>query len=237
MVESQNPYAAPQADLAPPPGTEWLQGVSPSLTKTGLGLSLVYYGIVIVLLAALVCGVSIPITASNQEAGEMMTGFASLGMAFGSLLMLLGPMICLSAPAESGGKGFVIGSVLLQFPAVVQVLVHQLAPQILPLAVILPLWVTIVAQVLGWIGFVLFVLFLRKLAHYVGREDFSRRARNVLIGLAKLCVVGTVFAVVSYAEIFVVGIFFGLSLVLGGLIVFVMYANLVNDLRKTLAGK
>jgi hypothetical protein len=231
MVDSQNPYAAPQTDTAPPPGTEWMQGVSPSLTKTGWGLSLVYYGIVLVLLCAMVAGVSAAISGGKPGMAAVVSSVAFLGILLGFLLLFVGPLMCLAVPAESGAKGFVIGSVLLQVPSLLSAIFYQILPRVSPVAV------SAVVQILGMISFVLFVLFLKRLAQYIGRADLCRRARNILVGLAILLSLGAVYVALLYSRILSIDIIYMFPLGIGVLIVFVMYANLVNDLRKTLAGK
>ena len=51
MSQSTNPYASPGYEPATSPGVQWARTGSPSLQKTALGLSLIYYGIIIVLLS------------------------------------------------------------------------------------------------------------------------------------------------------------------------------------------
>jgi hypothetical protein len=86
---------------------------------------------------------------------------------------------------------------------------------------------------LGLVGLVLFVLFMKKLAEYIGHRDLAARARNVLIGFVITLSVGVVMVVSGMIGQIVLGIPF----VIAAVVALVMYANLVNWLRKALRGR
>ena len=102
---------------------------------------------------------------------------------------------------------------------------------------VLPPVVNVFLSMSGIAGTVLFILFMRKLSQYIGRIDLAARARNVLIALALLFPLAAVVAFVmigaAFAGAIAVGLI-GLVPMLCALIVFVMYANLINALRKAL---
>ncbi|MFP6691712.1 MAG: hypothetical protein VB875_01745, partial [Pirellulales bacterium] len=58
-MEKQNPYAAPQIIDITAPGAAWAAAESPGLRKTSLGLTLVYYGIIGVLVFSLGTAVAV----------------------------------------------------------------------------------------------------------------------------------------------------------------------------------
>ncbi len=92
----------------------------------------------------------------------------------------------------------------------------------------------------GIIGSVLFVLFMQRLARFVGRDDLAAKAKNVLIFSSVMMVVSVAMAAAVLAKILVGDIVVGLLgivLIICVLIVFVMYANLVNYLRNALGSQ
>ena len=238
MSDPINPYASPLADLTPAPGERWVQDVSPSLRQTRIGLTLVYYGIVLVLLSILVLMFG-GFVAGGAGDGvfPFVIGAAAMGIVAACILMFAGPLVCLAVPSESGARGLIIGSVVFQLANLSYVIVLQFLPVEIPAAV------DLVLSLLGLVGTVLFILFMKKLAEYIGRERLAARARNLLITLAVLVALGAVVVAAAVAEAlegFPVGIpgmatvLLGLVVVVLGLIVFVMYANLIDALRKAL---
>ena len=241
MSDPINPYASPLADLTPAPGERWVQDVSPSLRQTGIGLTLVYYGIVLVLLSILVLMFGGFVAADAGGAVfVLVVGAAGIGMVVACILMFVGPLVCLAVPTESGARAYIIGSVVFQLANIGYAVLSQFVPVEIPLAAAL------ILNLLGVVGTVLFILFMKKLAEYIGRERLAARARNLLVTLGVLVVLGTVFvavAIVGTLEelpegtlLAVIGVL-GLVVIVLGLIVFVMYANLVDALRKALRRK
>jgi hypothetical protein len=251
-----NPYASPQVAMVAAPGVRWLQEPSPSLRQTGLGLSLVYYGIITMLICSLLI---LFFTVAGAVTGFSILAMMAVPPLFGIfvafILLLVGPIVCLAVPEETGAKGLIVGSVICQVVNLVASVVNAIAPGLIPPPLLM---------VLGLCGIaanVLFVLFMKKLSEYIGRLDLSARANNVLIGigvLAGLFVVvfvaalGTGFAVavagpaamgrgaapaaaagLGMACAMLVG---GLALLIAGLVVFVLYVNLIDGLRKALRG-
>lgn len=230
-MDPQNPYAAPQSDLSPPPGAEWLEGVSPSLRRTGIGLSLVYFGIVIALLSAMIFVGSVYVFSRDPQTRVILIGAAGVGFLIGAVLMFIGPFVCLAVPAESRAAPMLVGSILFQLPLVVNAVIQPLAPDLVAREL------RVVLLLSGIVGFVLFVLFLKNLARYIGREDYCSRARRVLWGYGIVIVLIVIWIGALATQNFILGGLASISFLLGGLLVLVMYANLVNDLRKALAGK
>ena len=105
MSNSENPYApvtaAPSAQ-----GANWIGTDPAALAKTAFGLSLVYYGIILLLLSIiLMFGLSLaPFVLITALGGYMIS----------SVLMFVGPIFCLSVPAGTNAKGLIIATVVLQ---------------------------------------------------------------------------------------------------------------------------
>lgn len=236
MSESSNPIASPSEEPKIP-GTQWIADASPSLHQTTSGLSVLYYGLVIVLLCLIVN------FAIALEWGPLILGrIAALGMCVGGILIFLGPFLCLRVPPESKSRGYIMGSVGLQLASLF-VLV------LLTLRGFAAAWagqhhdyqaVVVLACLLGLavlVSFILFVLFIRRLAQFIGRRDLADRARNVLIALAAgilLVLVMASLPLLRLREGARAAVIVAVPTVLGVLVGYIMYASLVNRLRKAL---
>jgi hypothetical protein len=144
------------------------------------------------------------------------------------LMLIIGPFLCLTAPDETGAKGLIGASILCQLGGFLLSLVSNIGILIAPA-------ILAAGPLLGVIGSVLFVLFMMKIAKYVGRDDLHRKGRNVLIGSSVLFViaVGAMTTLLSGGQ--GLGVLGLVIVLIGGLIVFVMYANLINYLSKSIA--
>jgi hypothetical protein len=145
----------------------------------------------------------------------------------GYLLCLAGPIVCLAVPEEANARGYLIGSVILQIIN----FGHSVLLYLLPKFKIAAL--DTASDIAGGVSALLFLLFLKSLAGYIGRADLARRAVNVMIVSAVLLAL----AGGMYAGMNAGNAAFGLLLVaisVGLIIAFVMYVNLINDLRKCL---
>jgi len=250
-----NPYASPQVTMTAAPGVRWLQDPSPSLRQTGLGLSLVFYGIVTMLICLLlIVFFSVVAMVAVSPMLLLLLVPAGLGILVASILMLIGPIICLAVPEETGAKGLILGSVICQLINLVGSVVNAIAPNLFPPPVL------IVLGLCGIAANVLFVLFMKKLSEYIGRLDLAARARNVLIGVGVVVGLGVVLLMVTFlatglaattagpaamgrgappatfAQLgcaMLVGV---LVLGVGSLVVFLMYVFLIDALRKALRG-
>lgn len=241
MSEAQeNPYAAPETELSP--GETWIASGSPGLAKTAKGLSTVYYGIVFILLGA-ICGPLLFFVA--PPAAILAGGLFFLGWA----MLIIGPLLCLSVPAETGAKGLIVASVICQLANLVLSLGHTVLGMTGGEAMMTDdaqaivvenggnasvIVVQLIAGALSILYITLFVLFMKKLAEFVGREDLSRRARNVLILFAITFVFGILIGVASTGVMPQVAAFVMLPMGILALVGFVMYANLINALRKVI---
>ena len=220
MSEPFNPFAAPETggyvQSSPSVGDfERLAGVE-------RGLRMVYLGI---------CGliVSAIIAALFMLFFPPLALVAGLGAVICWLMLIVGPFLCLTAPEESGAKGLIIASMLFQLMGFGISVISWLGIEV-------PIVTQAVVQLSGAAGSVLFVLFLMKIAKYIGRDDLRRKGSNILIGSVVLIAV-TVLAIVTAigggGEM--LGMVVMLIVGIGALILFLMYANLINYLSKAIA--
>lgn len=245
-----NPYASPQAELTVSPFAADAANVlqMPGMRATGIGLSLVYYGIIVLIVstAVMICGF-IFLTTTLFQAGPnagrppnmfpliVVSMIGGSGMLLGGLLHFVGQCVCCAAPSPSRARAYAIAAVLSQvcniglFVASIAQTVMVGPNQDRPLNVfVYPVWL---------LSNVLLVLFMYRLAAFIGRGDLKDRARNVFVlGIVLLGLLGAmVFAIVVEHTILVGSL--AIVVLIGGLIGLVMFANLTNTLRKILLGK
>lgn len=223
-----NPFAAPQSQSA----VIWTGNVNfEALRTTGNGLRLIYLSLLLlVLLVLVVFGFSY---FANLAPGPGPSGLAVLlvtgiGMLLISLMSLIGGAMCLTVPRESGGKGFVIASVAI----------HGLNLLLLFGGGFFGFATTesLIMSLVNAVSVVLFLLFLRSLASFIDRSDLRRRASRML---TFTCVYGVALIIIAMIPgpgpaAFSFTLVAGLVIVIGALIMFVMFANLVSDLSKAI---
>lgn len=238
--EPVNPYASPQVEMAVEQADDRSLLDLSGMRTTGIGLSLVYYGIVLLLLTLIL---SIPITfviGPTENVGLVLIGFGAMTFIAG-VMMFVGQIVCLAVPVQTGARAYIIVTVLLQVGGFLQALlqvIEQYAPQVQ-----VPLPLMLLLNLLSALSIVFFVLFLRELSLSIRRNDLARRAITILI----LGAVVFVFAIVwifgpmiaaFYTTLVPTGpgawLLGGPLLAIGALICFVMYANLINAVRKVL---
>jgi hypothetical protein len=244
MDEPVNPYASPQAELTAAPFAQEGQLAIPGLRTTGIGLSMIYYGIVIILLAFLVIFFSGVALAFGQQPSGGSRAFSTYrvivigcgaAILLGSTMNIIGHIVCLFVPSQSRAKAYIISAVLLQILSIA-LSVFLTVPGLTPNPT-LSNYILIFINLFGLADAIFFVLFMRKLSEYIGRSDLMNKAKNIFILVFLLFFI----AVVMFSGTFILKNdyfrFLVVILMIGGLIAFVMYANLINALRKVLLGK
>lgn len=247
MQDQFNPYQAPLSAAMHPRAEEWLRTSDASLQKVAAGLGLIYMGLVVLLATIVIGGViggimgargELARAAPPQEFGMIALAIGG-GALLGYVLNLIGTLRCMATPEESGAKGLINATAALMVVSLLMILFNFFAES--------PI-VGVVQRLVSLIGGVTFVIYLRRLAEFIGSERLARKARTILILLAVgvvLLVVIIAALVVAFAEFPVHGgggppslaIAAGVAslvLLIGGLITFVMYANLINAMRKVI---
>jgi hypothetical protein len=221
MSEPFNPFAAPEtggyAESSLPVGDfERLAGVE-------RGLRMVYLGICGIIISVIIAGLSAILF-------PPLAIVAGLGVLICWLMLIIGPFLCLTAPEESGAKGLIIASILFQLMGFGLSVISMLG-------IDSPVVTQAVVQLSGAAGSVLFVFFLMKIAKYIGRDDLRKKGANILIGSVVLIAV----TVLAFVTVIVggsgemLGVIAILIIGVGALILFLMYANLINYLSKAIA--
>ncbi len=169
-----NPYAAPQVIDAP--GAAWAMTPSPGLQQVATGLGLVYYGIVAVLLGVIVGAIGPMFVGRgmpNANAMLVVLLFAGLLALAGYVLMFIGPIFCLAVPAESGSKPLIVSSVVLMIISFVGAIANLFTTASPALSLLV--------NIVGMVSLILFLLFIKKLAQFIGRPDIAQFATVVLV--------------------------------------------------------
>ncbi len=231
MPEPINPYAAPTSDLHPAAAL-WLGEMPPSLARVYRGLTVEYYGILILLLNMIGLATIGTMGILQFERVLEIYGWVNIVAA---VLLFVGPILCLATPPESGAEGFI-------YAAVGSMIVSTLIGVAASFIDGLPRELEYAGHAIGFLSLTLFVLFMRKLAQFIGDFRSAARARNVLIAGAVLLLAAGVYLYYALRDadqlrwFFGIAVFnwFSLALVVGGITVFVMFANLVDYLRKSI---
>jgi hypothetical protein len=245
MYDPSNPYASPMATEMNPVAVDWLGTPSASLYKVANGLGLIYYGVIVMAIAiggGTIIGAILGATSPNPDPNVIARRIADQHALFlgimlvsigGRLLGITGSLFCLATPAETGAQGFIFTSVATMGGGV---------------GVQLAVWLGFVSprlELLQHIFYIVsgatFLLFLRRLAQFTGRDDLAEKAKSVLMwcGVLLVLIIGIILVPLvngrpigrNDGTLAILGIL-GLVLLIGGLVVFVRYANLVNSLRK-----
>ena len=151
------------------------------------------------------------------------------------LMSIVGQFRCLDVPEKVKATGPIYTAVALAVTSIVL----SIATAIPALGA--PAWANQFAQLLSTIGSFCFLVFLIRLADFLGDPKQISRARFVLTGTIALFVLGIVMGVFMAVGGGPQGggnagvlILMGLVLLVLGLTVFVSYANLLDGLRKVI---
>ena len=244
MAEEPVNLNSPMPSEMHPSAAGWLYTAGPSMQHVATGLGLLYASIVLVLLAviaiivwAITAGAMAGPVKQPQPAGlpipMQITYWVLLGTYF---LSAMGTLLCLATPAETGATSFIQGSVVFM---------------LINIAITLSRWLFgfhsslfgLISPAVYIVSAFLFVLFLRKLARFLGRYDLAARASQVLIGgtvfvvlilVILVAIAWTIIPLHRGAERIWISLALALTLCVTAIYVLVKYANLLNALRKTI---
>ena len=243
---SETPFSPPTVEPSAP-DISWIPTWTGDLAKTGTGLNLVLLGTIFVPVSVLVLlsdGALFVVSSvvhdwiSRQAAGVLvwMGGGAELlaliGILVGGLMLFVGPFRCLSAPAAARGRGLIIGSVVCQTLAGITYF-----GSFLPMISRLEVPTSIIIAIAGLASHILFVLFMRRIAAFIGRMDLVTHARNILIGAAIMAscvgIQGIAHLVArNPGDVLVATAIMGVTV---ALLVYVNYLGLLNALRRAIS--
>jgi hypothetical protein len=233
MADPLNPKKSRHTASTLTPGVQWAQSNSPSLKKTRLGLSLVFFGTLITIIfiaVILTCSQLMGSKYFNESGAKVVATI--LGLLLAIFIKIIGPGLCLAVPAESGSKRFLLGSIVLDLIAIVNTTVQIISPMAIP-----SIYFYFI-ELCNIISVFIFIYFLKKLSEYIGRGDLSIRSKYIMKGYV-LC---AAIVLGIYIVLFLTGSFlFFLVVAFMGVFfffiyLFLTYISLINDLRKALGG-
>jgi hypothetical protein len=183
MYDPSNPYASPMASAMDPIAVQWLGTPSPSLRKVANGLGMIYAGICLAILSAIGGAILSATSRGNLDTLALIGILLVIAFIVSAILNIVGTLFCLATPEESGAKGMIYASaaamglsLLISFA----IRLHVIPPP-----------ASIVQMILTFISGVTFLVFLRRLSLFIGRQDLAKKARSILIWC-----VGLVMAVI-----------------------------------------
>lgn len=247
-----NPYESPAVVEAVEPHCE--RYLTAELDQVRRGLRFVYYGIV----AALAAVVSAPagLMLAALTGFTFLEPFAMVGIALFALVGMVsifwGQVQCLSAPAESEGRGMVVGalamhslSTLAWTGTLVASSVAFANPAFVGITMIFAGLSPFFMIVAGAIGMLFFLSFMKRLNGYLGNQSLVRSVSNTMM-LSAIVAVGCILLVGGYftfalmaprgTSVIPVGLgLITLALMVTLLVVFVRFANVVIYTSRELA--
>lgn len=197
-------------------------------TKVPLGINLVFYGLQLMVFSIIMMMFLPMFLSGNLQLLISVLFIFSLMLIAATALSLLGKVLCLSAPNEMLGKTSIYLAVLFDVLAVG--LAIALIFTELP-----PIFDTI-SNILSIAGLVCFLVFLRALSQYIADENLVRRSKSLLmIGITLI-----VFWLLAIASAFFLplgAVFFGLIVLVLGIMALLRYSRLLLELVKVMGGK
>lgn len=226
-----NPFASPSVSSGGGRRKKKRGRNAEGLSTVGMGLLVQAFGMTAILV---MLAVFVVCTLSNIAGLIVLAGFAVLAVAvLGGLAMLIGELLCLAAPADSGAKGLIIGAVACHIVSVLVQIANS--PQVGGGNVAM----AAIGGLAGLAFFVLWLLFLRNIANYAGHSDLAGRVTILLIGIPVcwVIVVGSMVLAFANGGFGAFGAIFGLLMFAVGiamLVFFVMYLSLLFKLGSQL---
>ena len=220
--ENHNPFAAPQIQDIPAVADGTVDFAA--LRTAGTGLRLIYFSLLLLVLAVL-GSVALAFVA-GQGGGIATVAIMAMTVIAIGLFLLIGVCLCTTVPSESRAKGLAISSAVMLGLQVAATVVGGFGLGFGTAG----LFGSFAMNLFSSISMLLFVLFMRNLSFYIHRGDLARRALRVLILQLLMIFGGGVFLVFLIRSGGGLAIGGGIMAMLAALIIFVMYANLVNDL-------
>ncbi len=199
--------------------------------RVSTGLKLIYAGLILIVLTFL-GGMILGATGGTSQA----VLYAVLGLSvLASILSIVGQFYCLDVPEKVKATGTIYAAVALSVTSIALSIAAAIP------SVGAPAWAGQVAQLLSCAGQICFLVFLRRLAEFLGDPLQISRAGFVLVGTFILIALAIVIVIASFAMMgggapgggsAGIIILLMLGLLVFALVLFIKYANLVDGLRK-----
>ncbi len=226
-----NPYAAPVHSG----GRSTSRSSSSGLLRVAGGLNLVYWGIAIVLLSVIsgaVLGAAIASSNENVTADDYaesgLVAILGFGVIIGGVLAMLGKVMCLSVPRKTQATELIVGSIVFDVAAV-GVRIVQMSADLPPIARSL-------TGLFSLLGTLCFILFLKRIAEYLGQGEMADRAQS-LIGLGAFLFCATLGSGFVILVAPALGALVILAAAVLAIFMFLRYVRLLTDLRGAILGR
>ena len=161
----------------------------------GWSIAIIILTIAGVILFALLASAAGP---GNRGAGGLVTVMGGLGglvLILASLGVLVGEFFCLATPERTGARGLIITTVIcLSIQILINIGVQVAGPDMGPGGVA---FLGLISGASGLVHFVTYLLFQRKIASYIRREDLARTAQMILMGMGTCAVLILMVAFLS----------------------------------------
>lgn len=160
-----------EASPGPTSGEQWIQETSISLKRTRQGFNLFIYGSILVCLAA----VGVLYFEFSTKMLSVVMQVLPVTALMGNLIILAGALLFFSVPNEVNSRGILIGAAAGLFAKVIFSGTVFYGPGFLGVPLALSL------KLAGYIGLILFALFLRKLLLHINRPDQLLKVYGLLV--------------------------------------------------------
>jgi hypothetical protein len=227
MQDEFNPYASPATSTMHPRAAEWLRSTDdPSLQKVAQGLGLIYNGTV-TMIVVIIAGIFLALLmgfAAGGGGAMMIIVIAALALLAALIMIIVGTLMCLATPEETGAKGLIVASVALYAVGILLSIVGALTRSEL-------------AQNAGGLaslgGNITFLLFLKQLSQFIGAIQLVERAKLLLILLGVTIGLQLISFVVALAGVGAIALL-ALAVIVIGLVSLFLYLGLLNNLRQAI---
>tara|TARA_R110002095_G_scaffold132873_2_gene115305 strand:+ start:3706 stop:4401 length:696 start_codon:yes stop_codon:yes gene_type:complete len=152
-------------------GAQWIQETSPSRKRTRQGLNLFIYGSILVCLAA----VGVLYFEFSTEMLSVVIQVLPVTALMGNLIIFAGALLFFAVPHEVNSRGVLIGAAVGFFAKIIFSATVFCGPGFLGVPLALSL------KLAGYLGLILFALFLRKLLLYLNRSDQLWKVYGLLV--------------------------------------------------------
>lgn len=226
MQDDFNPYAAPTSSTMHPRAAEWLRAGDPSLQKVARGLGMIYTGtitIILAILGGLILGLVMAFAAGGGG-GMFVFLVAGLAALIGIIMVIVGTLMCLATPEETGAKGFILASVVLYIVGFCASVVGYLVGSD-------P--VSMVGTLASLAANILFLLFLKQLSEFIGAIPLAERAKLLLILWGVTVGLQIIVALGGFVQLPLLGLL-ALVVVIISLVSLFLYLGLLDRLRKAI---
>ncbi|BBO34372.1 hypothetical protein PLANPX_3984 [Lacipirellula parvula] len=205
----------------------------PDWLKVRSGVAAIYYSyisiVVAIVLGLVIGGVVTAVAGRDGDAANIAGGIGGLlfvlvfvGAAIG---IIVGQVRCTNAPQDSGARGLANGAAICMVLNIVLSMAGRGAQ--------LPA-LNLLGSLLSAVGWILFILFIRQSASYLGNDDLARSAVRFLI-FGVVCFFSAIGAVaVVVAQIEILSIVLGVTLLVMAIMAFIWLLRLLKGLMTTI---